>query len=210
MVDKGMPQAYSPERVNGIMDQTNRQVNRLTRLVDDMLDISRIRTGKLSIEKQKADFCTLVQDSVERMRSHFRDAGYPDPELECSGTAVLELDPVRIEQVVNNLLTNALRYGLGKPVAVRVKHSGNKVQLSVTDRGLGIAPENHEKIFDRFERAVSANEVSGLGLGLFITHQIVTAHGGRIWVESQLGEGATFHVELPLSEASQGPQSLAR
>lgn len=197
MVEKGLPQAYSPERVNGLMVQTNRQVTRLTRLVDDMLDISRIRTGKLSIEKQPMDFCALVHEAVERMRPHFRDAGAPDPILDCAGSAVINLDPVRIEQVVNNLLTNALRYGRLRPVTVRVSVGPERIHFSVADQGLGIAPENHAKIFDRFERAVSANEVSGLGLGLFITRQIVEAHGGRIWVESRLGEGATFHVELP-------------
>lgn len=105
--------------------------------------------------------------------------------------------------MISNLLTNAVRYGARKPIEVRVERSDDHARLIVKDHGIGIAPADHERIFNRFERAVSATEASGLGLGLFITRELVHAHGGSIWLESELGQGATFFVELPLAESNQ-------
>jgi len=201
MVEKGDSRAYAPDRLNSMMEQTNRQVNRLNRLVDDMLDISRIRTGKLSFKLQPALFGDLVREAADRMAPHFRKEGRAVPEMDLKVNPRVNLDSVRMEQVVNNLLTNALRYGEGKPILVHLESRGNRAVLSVRDQGMGIERANLEKIFDRFERAVSANEVSGLGLGLFISRQIVAAHGGRIWAESEVGQGSTFYVELPEHKA---------
>ena len=107
------------------------------------------------------------------------------------------LDRVRLGQVVTNLLQNAARYGQGRPVEVRVEHAGGVASLLVVDHGMGIAPEDRARIFEKFERAVSARQFGGLGLGLWISRQIVEAHGGRILVEDTPGGGATFKVELP-------------
>ncbi len=107
-------------------------------------------------------------------------------------------DSFKIEQVVINLLTNATRYGRGKPVYLSFKREGQMAHIIIRDQGMGIAKENQARIFQRFERAISANEISGLGLGLYIADQIVTMHGGKIRVESEVGQGATFIVELPL------------
>jgi signal transduction histidine kinase len=197
MVQKGDPRAYDPTRLNAVMDQTTRQVTRLTRLVDDMLDISRIRTGKLTISLQPASLADLVRESVERMQPIFLKEKAPAPKIRGLAEGAVNLDTVRMEQVINNLLTNALRYGKGSLVEVGLEKSGRLFTLSVSDHGIGIDDANLEKIFDRFERAVSANEVSGLGLGLFISRQIVQAHGGRIWAECKPGAGTTFSVELP-------------
>jgi signal transduction histidine kinase len=110
-----------------------------------------------------------------------------------------------MEQVITNLMTNAFRYGEDRPVTLRVEKRGETALISVRDHGIGLAPEMRERIFNRFERAGSNYQISGLGLGLFITQQIVSAHGGRIWVESPgLEKGATFFVELPLSDSSMG------
>ena len=107
-------------------------------------------------------------------------------------------DRLRLEQVVTNLLTNAMRYGGKRPVTVSVSKADDQVRLAVRDQGIGIAQDAQRKIFDRFERSVSADEVSGLGLGLYITKQIVEAHAGKIWVESDgPNKGSTFFVELP-------------
>jgi len=185
------------ERIRKFAEQTGRQTARLGQLVDDMLDISRIASGKFGVEREAMDLTATVNEVVDRLR----------PQLEAAngGVAVRAPEPVRglwdrhrIEQVLSNLLTNAMRYGKGAPIEVSLERRGDVAHLAVTDRGMGIAPENLGRIFDRFERAISANEVSGLGLGLFISRQIVEAHNGRIWAESTLGKGASFHVELPI------------
>ena len=112
-------------------------------------------------------------------------------------------DRLRLEQVFGNLLSNAIKYGGGHPIEVAVSRNGNghTAKLEVTDHGIGISAEDQARLFNRFERAVSIESFGGLGLGLYITRQIVTAHGGTIRVESQPGAGATFVVELPLEAA---------
>jgi signal transduction histidine kinase len=109
-------------------------------------------------------------------------------------------DEFRIEQVISNLLTNALRYGARKPVTVKVfsDSESGRAYVEVTDQGIGITPENQKRIFQQFERVSANHAVNGLGLGLFISEQIVLAHGGKIEVESEVGQGSTFRVCLPL------------
>lgn len=198
LINKNSPEAYSPERVNDLVFQTERQVLRLTRLVDDMLDVSRIRTGKMVIVRKPFNFCDLVSDTLKSFKEHFQNSEYEVPELETNCNPIeVTWDRMRIEQVLNNLLTNAIRYGNRKPISIKLSDQGENIQLEVIDQGIGVAPESREKIFDRFERDVNANEVSGLGLGLFIVKQIVLAHRGRIWIESNSPAGSKFIVELP-------------
>jgi PAS domain S-box-containing protein len=198
-IERGDPRAYEPRQVSKLVEQSDRQLARLARLVEDMLDIARIRTGRLVIEPGRLDAVALTREVLERLSPHLAEAGTPAT-LEAPEQLEAEWDRFRIEQVLTNLLTNAMRYGDGKPVAVTLLSQGERVLLSVRDQGLGIAKESHERIFNRFERAISANDVSGLGLGLFICRQLVEAHGGHIWVESEgLGQGSTFFVALPVS-----------
>lgn len=110
-----------------------------------------------------------------------------------------EIDRLRIDQVISNLVTNALKYGAGKPVYVKCGIRNRDVHIEVGDEGIGIAPQDHERIFRRFERAVGERHFPGLGLGLWIVREIVAAHGGRIDVHSERGKGATFDVALPCS-----------
>jgi len=199
-IEKKDPKACDPERVLSMAVQTDKQVSRLTRLVDDMLDVSRIRSGSLKIEREKFDLCELIDDVVEHLKDHFTSASCGQPVVEKCDGAIGDWDRLRIEQVISNLLTNAIRYGNGGIVHVQVEVKNGQACLSVRDEGIGIAEGAQEKIFNRFERAINASEVSGLGLGLFITKQIIDAHGGKISVISKLGEGATFLVELPLGD----------
>lgn len=191
--------AYSPENVNKFIGQTDRQVVRLIRLVEDMLDIARIRTGKLTIKKENVEVCELLNDVIERLKPMISENKI-QLQINCSERIEGSLDKLRIEQVINNLLTNAVRYGDHKPVLVTLSRVNDKICLTVRDEGIGISREALGRIFNRFERQVTANEIAGLGLGLFITREIVEAHKGSIWAESPgLGQGSTFHVELPIS-----------
>lgn len=190
------------EEIAQFADTIDQQVSRLTRLVDDMLDISRLRSGKFSLSKEKVDFCELIHTALEQITPQFMEAGYAIPELKNIEEAHGYWDPLRIEQVINNLLTNAIRYGNKKPVSLEVKTYHNYVQLSVTDGGKGISPDQQQKIFNRFERLTDVHETTGLGLGLFLSQKIIEAHGGKIWVESQVGVGSTFSFTLPLNDSS--------
>ncbi|WP_224371377.1 PAS domain-containing sensor histidine kinase [Hyalangium versicolor] len=196
-LERGDPSASAPERVYKLVEQSNRQIARLGRLIDDMLDIARIQTGRLIIEPARMDAVELVRDVLTRLGPHLAEAGTPAT-MNAPERLEARWDPFRIEQVLTNLLTNAMRYGDHKPITVTLRSREGRILLSVQDQGLGISKESQERIFNRFERAISASDVSGLGLGLFISRQIVEAHGGSIWVESEgPGRGATFLVDLP-------------
>lgn len=199
-IAKNDPSVYSPEKVTSLVKQIDTQTTRLTRLVDDMLDISRIRTGRLKIEKETVDLTELILDVTERLKPQFLQVTGETPVLEIQENIKGNWDRFRIEQALTNLLTNAIRYGNNKTVTIKTAVENNMAKICVIDHGIGIEKENIDKIFERFERAgMSASEVSGLGLGLFITSQIIKAHGGSIRVESEFGKGSTFIVELPLS-----------
>ena len=196
-LQKGDPSAFTSERLTKMFGADEKQIDRITHLIDDMLDVSRISSGKLSMTLERFDLCELVRDLVERSSEQFVAAGCP-VKVDVCQAAIGQWDRFRIEQVVTNLLTNAMRYGAGKPILLTVTASPNGARILVRDQGRGIAKENHRRIFQRFERAVSGSEISGLGLGLYIVNQILEAHHGSIRVESELGQGADFVVELPL------------
>ncbi|MDY7227596.1 ATP-binding protein [Hyalangium rubrum] len=174
-----------------------RQVKKLSELVSDLLDVTRISGGKLRLEFEDVDLTTIVREVVGRYEPEAARLG-TSLSLEAQGVVVGHWDRLRLEQVVTNLIDNALKYGAGKPVDVRLRVSEGKACLLVRDEGIGIAPEYLPRIFGRFERAVSERHYGGLGLGLYITRTIIEAMGGHIQVESQPGQGSTFTVELPL------------
>jgi PAS domain S-box-containing protein len=198
-IELGRPEAFEPARVTRLVAQTEKSVHRLTRLVDDMLDISRLSTGKLTFTPERFNLCELAHEVVDRLVVQASASGAL-LSCECHEAVEGAWDRFRIEQVLTNLITNAIRYGQGSPVEVTVHRSGPRALVKVRDQGPGVSAENQERIFQRFERATSANSISGLGLGLYISREIVERHGGSIRVESEPGQGATFIVELPLGE----------
>lgn len=196
-IAKGDPTAFAPERVTKLVDQFDRQVNRITRLVEDMLDISRIATGRLTMVREEMNLCEVVKEISERYMDIFTAAG-GKLEVHCGGATLGFWDHIRVEQVISNLLTNAVKYAPGKPAHVSVAPENGMAVLKVRDEGRGISPEDQKRIFKKFERAVSSEDGSGLGLGLFIVRSILVMHQGSIEVESELGKGTTFIVKLPM------------
>ncbi|MBZ4416617.1 PAS domain-containing sensor histidine kinase [Myxococcus sp. RHSTA-1-4] len=195
--------ALSSARVARELDVARRQVRKLADLIEDLLDVSRINVGKLSLEPEPMDLAAAVREVVAR---YTPQAAQVDSTLTLDAPAPVEgvWDKRRLDQVVTNLITNALKYGAGGPVHVRVSTENGESCLSVRDEGIGIAPEDQPRIFDRFVRAVSERNYGGMGLGLFITQQVVEAHGGEIRVHSAPGQGATFTVRLPPGSAPSG------
>jgi signal transduction histidine kinase len=176
--------------------RARRQLDRLSRLVASLLDISRARARGLSLDLSSVDLTQTTRDVLEQF-------GPELGRLECSvrlsapAPVVGRWDPMRMAQMVSNLLSNACKYGAGKPIELTVETLPERARLTVTDHGIGIPPADLDRIFQPFERAVSFRHYGGLGLGLYITRQVVEAHGGTIEVRSELGQGSTFVVELP-------------
>lgn len=186
------------KKVGTFLEKTETQTLRLERLIDDMLDISRIRSGKLTIEKEELNLNQLIQDVVSHMKEQFKNIPGGTPKLFLAKNTHGIWDKMRIEQVITNLLTNAIKYGDSKDIEISTEATETHVSFSVKDYGIGISLEYQEKIFNRFERAgISATEISGLGIGLYITQQIVKSHGGTIHVRSLPQSGSTFTVTLP-------------
>jgi PAS domain S-box-containing protein len=180
----------------GKVDKAVKVTGRLTTLVDNLLDVSRIASGRLQLHPEDCDLAQVARGMVEREAAAARRAG---SELRCHAEAPVRgvWDRVRIEQVLANLLSNAMKYGPGNPIEVTVATTGETATIAVRDHGIGISKADLERIFGRFERAVSVRHYGGLGLGLYITRQLVEGHGGAIRVTSEPGAGALFVVELP-------------
>jgi signal transduction histidine kinase len=186
----------SRQRLGGRLDTAHRQVDRLSTLVDTLLDVSRIATGHIALALAEVDLTLLVQEAMERLREVFAQAG-STVTLQAPGAVVGHWDALRLDQVIVNLLTNAAKYGQGRPILVTVEATAELARLTVRDEGIGIAAEALPRLFGRFERAVSVRHYGGLGLGLYISRQIIDALGGRVRVDSRPDEGSTVTVELP-------------
>lgn len=189
--------AFTMEKLRAMVDRDERQIQSLIRLIEDMLDVSRIRTGKLSIRTSAFDLAELVSNLLESFSAQIA-AAESSVTFKANEPVIGVWDEFRIEQVIANLLTNALRYGARKPIEVRVYAKEGEARVEVRDQGIGISEENQQRIFQQFERVAANHAVHGLGLGLFISDQIVSAHGGKIVVESAEGEGSMFRVCLPV------------
>jgi signal transduction histidine kinase len=180
-----------------------RNVDRLGRLVAEMLDVSRIGEGHLRLELGDCDLAEVVREVAGRYEEQLTRAGCK-LELDVGGPVVGLWDRSRLDQVVTNLLTNALKYAPGTPVTISVSADEGCARCCVRDRGIGIARENQARVFERFERAVPTENYAGMGLGLWIVSRIVAQMGGSVALESELGQGAAFTFTLPREQAS-GP-----
>jgi signal transduction histidine kinase len=170
------------------------QILRINLMIDDMLDVSRLQTGKFSLQPQKMDISQLINEMTNRYYELLISEKKLILDIEPNLWG--EWDSFKVEQVILNLLSNAFRYGLNRPVLLTAGEGLGSVIITVEDQGMGIATEDKSRIFEKFERGPTKN-ISGLGLGLFICKEIILAHRGHIFLESELGKGSVFKVVLP-------------
>jgi signal transduction histidine kinase len=187
----------TPEDLGKILEISSKQVMRLTTLLDEMLDVSKIRIGKIFLSPIQVNFADLVKEVYTSFQEELVCANYLVT-LDLIDNVIGYWDRNRIEQVVVNLISNAIKYGAGHPIKLSVFKEGRWAKLVVEDSGCGIPKDKQAAIFERYERVTNSNAISGLGLGLFIVREIVEAHKGNIVVHSSEGKGSTFIVELPL------------
>jgi PAS domain S-box-containing protein len=192
---EAQPQHRDP-KVASKIEKSVKNAGRLERLIDGLLDVSRIATGRLQLNIESFDAGELLREIAERSSEEARRAGCV-LSVESEPDVVGEWDRMRLEQAIANLLSNAVKYGRGRPIEATLTADEGRIYLSVQDHGIGISSDDVARIFGRFERAVSVKHYGGLGLGLYITRQIVDAHGGQVHVESTPGVGARFTLELP-------------
>jgi len=190
-------EAEMDARILQRLEKASRHLRRVSRMVEDLLDVSRITSGRLKLEEEYFDLAEMAHDVINRYAEtavkqgcqiEFRDLVHP----------IGHWDRMRLEQVLTNLLSNAIKYGSGKPVGIEVADLDGWAVLKVTDHGIGIQPKDQQRIFERFERAASEHRFGGFGLGLWIAKRIIEASGGKILLDSAEGQGATFSVILPL------------
>jgi signal transduction histidine kinase len=197
--DVSPPWREEAQKADETLEMANRQSKKLARLIDELLDVSRLQQGRVEMRLAEIELADIVRDVGERML--LLSKGH-EIQTKIEGTAPVVADRDRIEQVLENLVGNAIKYS---PDSGRIELSlhvnGSNAIVSVRDEGIGVAPGEVEKIFGLFYRSPDprADHVGGLGLGLYISREIVARHHGRLWVERNTGAGSTFHVTLPLA-----------
>jgi PAS domain S-box-containing protein len=187
---------FDPDRFAERIDKVVAHGRRIERLVDALLDVSRISAGRLSMILEEVDLVALAREVVDRFGDELARVG-SDLLLNAGAPVMGRWDRLRLDQILTNLISNAVKYGNGKPIELTVRALGSHAQIVVRDRGVGIDLKDQGRIFGRFERAFSGRSAGGLGLGLWITREFVQALGGTVGFTSELGKGTTFVVELP-------------
>ncbi len=190
---------FSVANLLKMLEGTEQQSQRLSKMVNDLLNLSLITTGRMDLEPEEMDLSVVAKDVAENFAEKLQKENNTVT-VEAEKPVMGLWDKVRITQAVTNLISNAIKYGDNKPIIVKVTRLHDKARLTVTDQGIGISQDQQRKIFERFERAVSSKDYQGLGVGLYITNQIVQAHNGQIHVDSKPNNGASFIIELPLKQ----------
>lgn len=200
-IKKSNDSSVSRQKMEKFLHVSDRQITRLSKLVDELLDVSRISNGKLSLQLQSLNLVEVVDEVLDHFHEQITSSN-------CHFTLTKPdklmgfWDRDRIVQVITNLVSNALKYGNGKPIQFHLyqNQKQNLAEFSIQDFGLGIDSKDQQRIFEKFERATRCTSgINGLGLGLYIVKEIIAAHGGKITVESELGKGSLFKVRLPLA-----------
>ena len=202
MLSGKVPDPETQREFLAIIDQQSEQ---LGRLIDSLLDMSRLESGRFQIQKQPVAIGEVIHDAVESFYGVASEKGMVIEEDIPQDLPEIEVDGNRVKQVIANLLSNAIKFSNGgREVKVRAELRDNEVLVQVIDHGIGIPEQAMPHLFERFYRAKDSMARGGAGLGLYISKQIIEAHGGRIWAESQPGKGSTFSFTLPLNQAQGG------
>jgi len=198
MINKLTSKPNTPEissQIHSLSERSLASTKRLSALLGELLDLTRIRVGKLIVDRQVCDLTSIVQDSVTQLAAEAAKKG-SNISIKAVGRVMGTFDSTRMSQVIVNLVSNAIKYGNGQPINVSVEMRGSKAVVAVQDHGIGIPADKLSTLFQKFERVEQDPSIPGLGLGLFISNEIVKAHGGMLRAESQPGEGATFTMEI--------------
>jgi signal transduction histidine kinase len=193
-----------PHRLRAKVETIQRMSHRLNDLIGELLDVSRITAGRLNLRRELVDLTRVVREVTARFEEAATRAGC-EIRMEAPEPVTGYWDPNRLDQIVTNLLSNAIKYGAGEPVEIRVGSNNGLAWFKVRDWGIGIAPEDQSRLFQRFERVVSHRNYGGFGLGLWIVRQLVEAHGGAVRLQSAPGLGSEFVVELPTHTHAENP-----
>jgi two-component system sensor histidine kinase VicK len=188
----------------GAMEKANRQVKRMTHMINGFLNVSRLDSGKLLLDKTTFYLANLIEDIAAEI---LLSVSTHEFKLELDQSIVVNADKDKIWSVITNLISNAVKYSpKGKTVEIICKIIAGSAQVSVRDFGIGLTGADKEKIFDRYFRVENSNtlHISGFGIGLYLSAEIIRRHNGNIWVESESGKGSTFYFSLPLSEKDNG------
>jgi signal transduction histidine kinase len=199
----GMP--VTADTVRQTFGVADRQVRRLIKLIDELLDVSRIQARRLPIELERVDLSALVREVAQRFTDDALRAG-SSVSLHADEAVVGNWDPTRLEQVVSNLLSNAIKFGAARPIEITVSQARGEARLVVRDHGIGVSPERLPHIFERFERGVSTRQYGGLGLGLYIVRSVLEGMGGLVQCDATPGGGSTFVVALPRGLDGEAPR----
>ncbi|MDL1909337.1 hypothetical protein FBQ81_01400 [Chloroflexi bacterium CFX6] len=190
--------SWDPETQKEFLSIIDEEADRLSLLIENVLESARLQSKTLPLRFQPLRLDAVVRDVTARIRSRYKDL---DVTLDLQSSTPIQADGVRIAQVFENLYTNAVKYAPGSPVFVGLKQAGRSLVVTFTDHGPGIPPESLPLIFERFYR-IRAEKATGTGLGLYICKQIIEAHRGKIWAESNANQGTTFFIQLPINQVS--------
>jgi PAS domain S-box-containing protein len=198
IIEKSSTETISTKRLQNTIELSQRKLNQMIHLISDMLDVSKIASGKLEVKLSPVCLNDIAKEIISRFENELTLMKIKLQFKETQNVIVMA-DSFRLDQVITNLLSNAIKYGHGKPIQVEIFQEKSMGCFAIADEGPGIAEENHAKIFERFERVTSESNIGGLGLGLYISRDIIKAHHGIIELSSKLGEGARFLIKLPLN-----------
>jgi signal transduction histidine kinase len=191
---------WDPETQKEFLMIIDEEADRLSVLIENVLESARLQSRTLQLRFQPLRLDAVIRDVIARIRVRHRDL---EVNMELDSTPSIQGDGVRLAQVIENLFTNAIKYAPGAPIAVTLRQSGENVIISFKDQGPGIDSESLPFIFDRFYRARNEKTITGTGLGLYICKQIIEAHRGKIWAESDPGQGTIFFIELPINSSTE-------